>query len=102
MTPINSGLAIVPAGKHFSNTNLSDLSIVGTCDILFIDSVIKSCELPDWLIQTCYQSASSRVTETTFLTQKKIQCRKSYHCYAKYCNTNHCYCLATKDYLISP
>ena len=25
--------AIVSAGKHFSNTNLSDLSIVGTCDI---------------------------------------------------------------------
>ena len=25
---------IVSAGKHFSNTNLSDLSIVGTCDII--------------------------------------------------------------------
>ena len=24
---------IVSAGKHLSNTNLSDLSIVGTCDI---------------------------------------------------------------------
>ena len=26
-------IIIVSAGKHFSNTNLSDLSIVGTCDI---------------------------------------------------------------------
>ena len=26
-------LTIVSARKHFSNTNLSDLSIVGTCDI---------------------------------------------------------------------
>ena len=51
----------VSDGKQFSNTNLSDLSIVGTCDIF----VTKSCDPPDWLIQTCYQSASSGVTETT-------------------------------------
>ena len=31
---------------------------------LFTDSVIKSCDLPDWLIQYCLSSASSRVTET--------------------------------------
>ena len=37
---------------------------------LFIECVTKSCYPPDWLIQTCYQSASSRVTENTFLTQK--------------------------------
>ena len=37
---------------------------------LFIDSFIKSCDSPDWLVHTCYQSASSRVTETKFLTQK--------------------------------
>ena len=37
---------------------------------MFIDSVIKSCDSHDWLVQTCYQSASSRVTETKFLTQK--------------------------------
>ena len=28
-----TGLDIVSNRKHFSNTNLSDLSIVGTCDI---------------------------------------------------------------------
>ena len=37
---------------------------------LFIDSVIKSCNSPDWLVHTCYQSASSRVTEAKFLAQK--------------------------------
>ena len=63
---------IVSAGKHLSNTNLSDLSIVGLRDILilFIDSVIKSCDSPDWLVHTCYQSASSHVTEAKCLTQK--------------------------------
>ena len=30
---------------------------------LFTKCVTKSCDLPDWLIQSCYQSASSRVTE---------------------------------------
>ena len=55
---------IVSAGKHLSN-----LSIVGTRDI-FVDSVIKSCDSPDCLVYTCYQSASSLVTETNFLTQK--------------------------------
>ena len=39
-----------------------------TC--LFTNSVIISCDSPNWLIQSCYQSASSRVTETTFLTKK--------------------------------
>ena len=33
---------------------------------LFTECVTKSCDPLDWLIQTCYQSA----TETTFLTQK--------------------------------
>ena len=37
---------------------------------LFIDSVIKSCDSPNWLVHTCYQSASIRVKETKFLTQK--------------------------------
>ena len=37
---------------------------------LFIDRVIKSCDSPDWLVQTCYQSASSLAIETKFLTQK--------------------------------
>ena len=27
---------IVSAGKHFPNTNLSDLSIVGTCDVTYL------------------------------------------------------------------
>ena len=59
-----------PAGKHFSNINLSDLSIVGTCDILVYRMHHKTCYPHDWLIQTYYQSASSHVTETTFLTPK--------------------------------
>ena len=37
---------------------------------LFIDSVIKSCDSPDRLVHTCYQSASSCVTETKLLSQK--------------------------------
>ena len=37
---------------------------------LFIESVIKSCDSPDWLVHTCYQSASSRVTENKSLAQK--------------------------------
>ena len=36
---------------------------------LFTECITKSCDPPDWLIQTCYQSATSHVTETTFLTQ---------------------------------
>ena len=30
------------------------------------ECVTKSCESPDWLIQTCYQSASLCVTEMAF------------------------------------
>ena len=37
---------------------------------LFTECVTKWCDPPDWLVQTCYQSASSRVTKTTFFTQK--------------------------------
>ena len=39
---------------------------------LFTEYVTKIIchDLHDWSIQTCYQSASSHVTETTFLTQK--------------------------------
>ena len=37
---------------------------------LFTECVTKSCDPPDWLVQTCYESGSSHVTETTFLTQK--------------------------------
>ena len=44
-------------------SQLSDLSIVGTCDILVYQCVTKSCDLPDCLIQSCYQYASSNVTE---------------------------------------
>ena len=33
---------------------------------LFTNSVIRSCDSLDWSIQTCYWSASSRVTETFF------------------------------------
>ena len=43
---------------------------MGTRDICVYDSVIKSCDSPDWSIQTCYQSASSRNTRNHFYTQK--------------------------------
>ena len=33
---------------------------------LFTNSIIKSCDSPHWLIQTCYQSISSHVTENHF------------------------------------
>ena len=67
---------------------------------LFTDNVIKSCDSPDWLIQTCHQSASSRVTETTFLTQK---CFSVENLIIVSLNTNnYCSCLATKWYLMSP
>ena len=36
---------------------------------LLTHSVIKSSDSSDWLIQTFYQSASSCVTEATFLTK---------------------------------
>ena len=61
---------------------------------LYTECVTKSCDLPDCLIQTCYKSASSCVTETTFLTWscetfvQKFKCGKSYQCIAKYCITN--------------
>ena len=42
---------------------------MSACDILVYRMLPKSCDPPDWLIQTCYQSATSHVTETTFLTQ---------------------------------
>ena len=48
---------------YFSNTDLSDLRFVCTCDILFTGFITKSCDPPDWLVQTCYQSASSRVSQ---------------------------------------
>ena len=35
---------------------------------LFTECATKSCDPPEWLIQASYQSASSRVTETAFLT----------------------------------
>ena len=102
---------------------------------LFIDSVIKSRDSPDWLVHTCYQSASSRVTETKFLIQKcfsvenliivslntvvpfLVYCRElapgtvsltgdraqgDDSKYDSHYNTNHCYCLATKGYWMSP
>ena len=32
------------------------------------------CDPPDWLIQTCYQSTSSRVTETAIWTWTRGKC----------------------------
>ena len=45
---------------------------------LLTNSVIRSCDSLDWSIQTCYWSASSRVTETFFLTCPCGTCFKIY------------------------
>ena len=81
---------------------------------LLTDNFIKSCDSPDWLSQTCYWSASSRLTKTFFflplvlamwdMFQNMLKCRNTIIVSlvsSKYCNTNHCYCLATKGYLMS-
>ena len=57
VSSFHTNQTIVSAGKHFSNTNLSDLSIVD----LSTECVTKSCDPPDLLIQTCNLSASLRV-----------------------------------------
>ena len=47
---------------------------MGACDIL----VKKSCDQSDWLIQNCYQPASSRVTEPASLTWTCGKCFKKF------------------------
>ena len=63
-------------GGHFSNTELSDLKMVGTGDIFvyIISHITKSWDSPGWLIQTCYQFASSRVPETAYLSWPCTKC----------------------------
>ena len=70
-------------GSILSNTDLSDLSTVGTCDILVTKCVTESCDSPDWLIQYCLSSASSRVTETVSM---KMPCRE---CFQKCFSANN-------------
>ena len=41
---------------------------------LFTECVAKSCDWPNLLIQTCYQSASSYVTEKAFFTWPCAKC----------------------------
>ena len=65
-----------------SNTDLSDLSTVGTVTYLFTKCVTESCDSPDWLIQYCLSSASSHVTETVAL---KMPCRECFQkCFNAY------------------
>ena len=49
----SGSLALSTDRWHSTNTDQSDLSIVGTCDILSTKCVTKSCDSPDWLIQSC-------------------------------------------------
>ena len=95
---------IILRWEYFSNTDLSDLSIVGillprplsndpdshnaftvtvtpqivlrkyTCGMRVYQMRHKSCDSPDWLIQSCYQSASSHVTETASMTWPCVEC----------------------------
>ena len=57
--------------EDISNTELSDLR---NATYLFTECVTKSCDSPDWLIQTCCQSASSRVTEMAYFTWSCSKC----------------------------
>ena len=41
---------------------------------LFTKCVKKSCDSPDWLIQSCYQSASTHVTETASINWPCAEC----------------------------
>ena len=62
-----------PGILFFSKTNLSDLSIVGTCELFVYrmrHQIICSIRLVD--SKNCYRSASSHVTETTFLTHNVL------------------------------
>ena len=61
-------------GSILSNTDLSDLSTVGTCEYLFSKCVTESCDSPDWLIHYCLSSASSRVTETVSMKMPCGEC----------------------------
>ena len=70
-------------GNILSNTDLSDLSTVGTCDIFVIKCVTESCDSPDWLIQYCLSSASSRVTE---MVSMKMPCGE---CFQKCFSANN-------------
>ena len=75
-----------------------DFSIVGTCDM-----VTKSCDSPDWSIQSSLHSASSRVIETASMIwscaerfPKRFNEENLIICY-----TNHCYGLTIKGDLMS-
>ena len=57
-------------------------------------------QLIGWCDQTCYQSASSRATETTFLTRKCFSVENLIIVSLNlYWNTNPCYCLAYRRLL---
>ena len=68
---------------------------------LFTICVTESCDSPDWLIQYCLSSASSRVTETVHVENVfknvLVQTNEQYdQSMAEYRNTYHCYDLATQ------
>ena len=83
-----------------SHTDLSDLSIVGTCDILVIPNASRS----HWLIQSCYQSASSRVTERAMckMFQKYLSEENSIILSPNTVIPNHFYGLAIKGDSMPP
>ena len=62
--------ALSPPGSIFQILTCLIWALWVHVTYLFVDSGIKSCDSPDWLVHTCYQSASSRVSEAKFLTQK--------------------------------
>ena len=68
-------LTLSSNGSILSNTDLSDLSTVGT----FTKCVTESCDSPDWLIQYCLSSASSRVTETVSMKMPCGECFNAYN-----------------------
>ena len=69
-------------GSILSNTDLSNLSTSGTCDIFTYKCVTESCDWPDWLIQYCLSSASSHVTETVSMKRPCGECFQK--CFSPY------------------
>ena len=65
-----------------SNTDLSDLSTVGTCDIFVYQMRQRVMWFANWLIQHCLSSVSSRVTETVSM---KMPCGECFQkCFSAY------------------
>ena len=95
--------------EHFSNTCLSDLNLVVHVTYLymylFVKCIIKSCDLPEWLIViNLRHHVSLKPLLCTGHVQnvfKIVLVQKKYNPIANRCDVNHCYGLAFKGYSMS-